>query len=330
MNSALVIASALLLFTGHVRSETFLLPAAGSDLVGSVRSIAVKRGDTLLDIARRFGLGYGEITSANPGIDPWVPEAGTPVVLPTQFVLPPGPRRGIVLNLPQLRLYYFPLPQRGAPAQVMTYPVGIGTDYATTPLGETRVVRKAANPVWRPSGDIREEHAADGHWLAAEVPPGPDNPLGKFALYLGLKGGYLIHGTNKPWGVGMRVSHGCIRLYPESIASLYPQVPVGTTVRVISEPLMLGWQGGAPYLQVFRGSDKRIDGAENLTPYVEAILRRMPRGQAVDWDKVMELLRNARGFPVPIAPQTPDWEQIVEKASGAAQGAGPDGALGNK
>jgi L,D-transpeptidase ErfK/SrfK len=325
---ALVLASSLLLFASHAGSETFPLPPRGTDLVGEVRAIVTKRGDTLLDIARRFGLGYGEITSANPGIDPWVPDEGTRVVLPTQFVLPPGPRRGIVLNLPQLRLFYFPPPPRGKPAQVVTLPVGIGTDYATTPLGETRVIRKAVDPVWRPSRDIREEHVADGHWLAAQVPPGPDNPLGKYALYLGLKGGYIIHGTNKPWGVGMRVSHGCIRLYPESIASLYPQVPVGTTVRVISEQLLLGMQGGVPYLQVFRGPEKRAASVENLTPYVEAILRRMPRGEAVDWEKVMDLLRAARTFPVPIAPGTPDMEQVMEQASDVSQDAAPDRASG--
>jgi L,D-transpeptidase ErfK/SrfK len=323
----LALASSLL-FASHALSETFPLPPSGTDLVGEVRAVVTRRGDTLLDIARRFGLGYGEITSANPGIDPWVPDEGTRVVLPTQFVLPPGPRRGIVLNLPQLRLFYFPPPQRGKPAQVVTHPVGIGTDYATTPLGETSVIRKAVDPVWRPSRDIREEHATDGHWLAAQVPPGPDNPLGKYALYLGLKGGYIIHGTNKPWGVGMRVSHGCIRLYPESIASLYPQVAIGTTVRVISEPLLLGVQGDAPYLQVFHSPEKRPEAVENLTPYVETILRRLPRGQAVDWDKVMELLRAARVFPVPIAPGSPEMEQVMEQASDAARDAEPDSASG--
>jgi L,D-transpeptidase ErfK/SrfK len=329
--SALVLASSLLLFPGPALSESFPLPPTGTDLVGEVQAIVTKRGDTLLDIARRFGLGYGEITSANPGIDPWMPDEGTRVILPTQFVLPPGPRSGIVLNLPQLRLFYFPPPQRGKPAQVVTHPVGIGTDYATTPLGETRVVRKEANPVWRPSRDIREEHAADGHWLAAEVPPGPDNPLGKYALYLGMKGGYLIHGTNKPWGVGMRVSHGCIRLYPESIASLYPQVPVGTTVRIISERLLVGVRGGVPYLQAFPGLGKPTESVESLTPDVETILRRVPNGQAVDWDKVMVLLRSARAIPVPIAPGTPDAEQVAEQASDVSETAGAgDPSVGTK
>jgi len=314
----MAIASLLLTCAGPARSDTFPLPSSGNDIVGELQMVTAKDGDTLLDIGRRYGLGYDEITAANPGVDPWLPGVGTRVVLPTQFVLPPGPRRGIVLNLAQLRLFYFPPPKPGKPAQVMTHPVGIGTDYARTPLGETHVVRKAVKPVWRPSPDIREEHVADGHWLEAQVPPGPDNPLGEYALYLALKGGYVIHGTNKPWGVGMRVSHGCIRLYPESIESLYPQVPVGTPVRVIDERLLVGVRGGVAYLQAFHGLEKRAEGEDNLTPDVVLILHRLRRGKAVDWDKVMELLRVTRGVPVPIAPGTPDVEQILEGARDAS------------
>jgi len=318
---AFALAIALLFRFGSALSATFPLPPAGTDIVGEIKVVRVKGGDTLLDIARLYGLGYGEITAANPGVDPWVPGDGTQVVLPTQFILPSGPRRGLVLNLAQLRLFYFPMPARGKPAQVITHPVGIGTDYASTPLGETRIVRKATNPVWRPSRDIREEHVADGHWLAAEVPPGPENPLGKFALYLALKGNYLIHGTNKPWGVGMRVSHGCIRLYPEGIESLYSHVPVGTEVRVVDERPLVGMRGGTLYLQAYPSQEKRLAGGENenLTPHVEAILRRVPRGQAVDWSKSMELLRNARALPVPITPGSPGIEEVIEEAVRASQ-----------
>ena len=295
-----------------------------------MQAIVTQGGDTLLDIARRFGLGYGEITAANPGIDPWVPDEGTRVILPTQFVLPPGPRSGIVLNLPQLRLFYFPPPQRGKPAQVLTYPVGIGTDYATTPLGETRVVRREVNPVWRPSRDIREEHVADGHWLAAQVPPGPDNPLGKYALYLGMKGGYLIHGTNKPWGVGMRVSHGCIRLYPESIESLYPQVPVGTTGarhqrtaaggnarrRALSAGVTPAWESGR---------EKRDEPHAGR----RAILRRLAARSSCGLGQGNALAAGARAVPVPIAPGTPDMEEVIEEqardVSREAANTGPSG-----
>lgn len=323
---AFALAVALLFRFGSALGATFPLPPAGTDIVGEVKVVRVKGSETLLDIARRYGLGYGEMTGANPGVDPWVPGDGTQVVLPTQFILPSGPRRGIVLNLAQLRLFYFPTPARGKPAQVITQPVGIGTDYASTPLGETRIVRKAASPVWRPSRDIREEHVADGHWLAAEVPPGPDNPLGKFALYLALKGNYLIHGTNKPWGVGMRVSHGCIRLYPEGIESLYSQVPVGTAVRIVDERLLLGMRDGKLYVQAYPSQEKRATSDdENLTAHVEAILRKVPRGQAVDWDKSMELLRTGRALPVPIAPGSPGIEEVIEQAVRASENT-PDAA----
>jgi L,D-transpeptidase ErfK/SrfK len=318
---AFALAAILLFRFGSAVCATFPLPPPGTDIVGEVKVVRVKGGDTLLDIARRNGLGYGEIAAANPGVDPWVPGDGTQVVLPTQFILPSGPRRGIVLNLAQLRLFYFPTPARGKPAQVITQPVGIGTDYASTPLGETRIVRKAVNPVWRPSRDIREEHVADGHWLPAEVPPGLENPLGKFALYLALKGNYLIHGTNKPWGVGMRVSHGCIRLYPEGIESLYSQVPVGTAVRVVDERPLLGMRGGTLYLQAYPSQEKRLGSADNgnLTAHVEAILRKVPRGQAVDWDKSMELLHSGRALPVPIAPGSPGIQEVIEEAVRASE-----------
>ena len=297
-------------------AATFPLPPHGTDLVGEVQVVIAREEDTLLDLARRFDLGYGEITAANPGVDAWVPGAGTRVVVPTQFVLPPGPRRGIVLNLAQLRLFYFPPAKRGQPAQVITHPVGIGTDYAQTPLGQTKVVRKTPNPVWRPPPDIREEHAADGDWLPAEVPSGPGNPLGSFALYLGLGGGYLIHGTNKPWGIGMRVSHGCIRLYPEDIESLYAQVPVGSPVRIIDQRYMLGWRDKLPYLQAFPRIQALPDEeGENLTPVIEAIARSLPRQRGVDWSKVAAVASQKRAIPVPISTGSHALEQILRNAT---------------
>lgn len=307
--------SLVVLCSAFARAATYPLPPSGDDIVGEIKMVTAGEKDTLLDIARRHGLGYAEITAANPGVDPWLPGAGARVLVPTQFILPPGPRRGLVLNLAQFRLFYFPTPKAGQPATVITYPIGIGTDYASTPLGETRIARKAANPVWRPSPEVREEHVADGHWLAAEVPPGPDNPLGKFALYLAMKGSYLIHGTNKPYGVGMRVSHGCIRLYPESIEALFPLVPIGTPVRVISERVVVGMRKGIPYVQKFSVPDTRATPEEdNLTLDVEAILRNIPRGRAIDWDKVMGQLHASRAIPVPIAPNTPMMEELIDRA----------------
>jgi L,D-transpeptidase ErfK/SrfK len=296
------------------RAETFAMPPAGVDLVGEIRVVAAKAEDTLLDIARRFNLGYNEITAANPGVDAWVPGEGTRIIVPTQFILPPGPRRGVILNIAQMRLFYFVEAKQGHPAQVVTQPVGIGTDYARTPLGETKVVRKTPDPIWRPSRDIREEHAAAGHWVDAEVKPGPDNPLGKYALYLGLPGGYLIHGTNKPWGIGMRVSHGCIRLYPEGIETLYPYVPVGAPVRIIDERFFLGWRNGVPYLQAFAVTEEEQGGGD-LTPLVQNLLRKMARTAPPDWGKAIRIASERRGIALPIAPKSQTLEEIVQQRS---------------
>jgi L,D-transpeptidase ErfK/SrfK len=228
-------------------AATYPLPEDG-DIVGEVTTITARHEDTLADLARRHGLGYDQMARANPNVDPWTPGEGTTIVLPTQFILPNAPREGIVLNVPEMRLYYYPKAESGQPRQVVTFPVGIGREGWNTPLGRTQIVRKVAGPTWYPPASIRAEHAADGDILPEMVPPGPDNPLGDFAMYLGFKG-YLIHGTNKPYGVGMRVSHGCVRLYPEHIAALFPHVPVDTPVHVVNQPFKVGWRGGQLFLE---------------------------------------------------------------------------------
>jgi L,D-transpeptidase ErfK/SrfK len=250
-------------------------------------------------LGRRNDLGYSEIVAANPGVDPWVPGAGTKVVLPTQFVLPPGPRHGIVVDLAQMRLFYFPQGKPGEPPHVITHPIGIGREYRLPPVGETRVVRKAKDPSWRPPDWVRQEHERDGDVLPSVVPPGPDNPLGEYALYLGIPG-YLIHGTNRPWGIGMRVSGGCVRLYPEDIGPLYQQVPVGTPVRIVSEPFVLGRRGSALYLKVFAslGEDAATEPYD-LTPIVKAVLERLAPGEKPDWDATMRATQR-RGVPVQV------------------------------
>jgi len=307
------------LFSSACCADTFPLPPPGEDIVGELHVVITKQEDTLLDIARRFNLGYNEITAANPGVDAWVPGEGTRVVVPSQFILPPGPRRGVVLNLAQMRLFYFAEAKKGQPAQVVTQPVGIGTDYARTPLGETRVVRKMPDPIWRPSRDIREEHVAAGHWLEAEIKPGPDNPLGKYALYLGLSGGYLIHGTNKPWGIGMRVSHGCIRLYPEGIEALYPYVPVGAPVRIINERFFLGARKSVPYLQAFGEIDDESEKETDLTPLVQVLLKRTGRGGPPDWAKAMRIASERRGIPLPISPAGQTSDEILRQLAAPAE-----------
>lgn len=230
-------------------AATYDLPEDGSDIVGEISSTTATFDDTLIDIARRHGVGYQDIVRANPGVNVWVPGEGTDVILPTQYVLPPGPREGIVLNLPEYRLYYFPKPADGKTAQVITYPISIGRQDWETPIGVTRIIAKAVNPSWYPPQSVREEHAAEGRPLASVVPPGPDNPLGKHAMRLGLPG-YLIHGTNRPAGVGMRVTHGCLRMFPEDIESLFDLVSINTRVRLINEPVKIGWRGDELVLEV--------------------------------------------------------------------------------
>jgi L,D-transpeptidase ErfK/SrfK len=230
-------------------AEVYDLPPAGNDVVGAVTIVKARADDTLIEIARRHGMGYEDIVRANPDVDTWLPGEGTEVVLPTRYVLPPGERRGLILNLAEYRLYYFPEPQGDLPAIVMTYPMSIGRMDWETPLGRTSVVAKVTNPSWYPPASVRAEHEADGDPLPRIVPPGPKNPLGKHAMRLGLPG-YLIHGTNRPAGVGMRVTHGCIRLFPEDISFLFGKVGIDTPVRIINEPVKIGWDGDELVVEV--------------------------------------------------------------------------------
>jgi L,D-transpeptidase ErfK/SrfK len=294
----LVAAVALASFATVAQASTYpLSPESG--VVGVLQSVATGAEDTLSDVARHFGVGWTEITRANPGVDPWLPGAGARVTVPTEHVLPHAPHDGLVLNLPEMRLYYFPHPQAGYPPVVMTYPVSIGRMDWSTPLGFTRVVAKERNPVWRPPASIRAEHAADGDDLPAVVAAGPDNPLGQFALRLAMPG-YLIHGTNKPYGVGMRVSHGCVRLYPEDIEQLFQQVPVGTPVRIINQPYKAGWRNGALFLE----SHQPLDGqpVRNFTPAVRVVVAAtLNRPVRIDWDVVERVASEARGIPIRIS-----------------------------
>lgn len=216
------------------------LAAPPDGVIGMPATYVTIEEDTLLDIARHYDLGYVEVRAANPGIDPWLPGAGRTIVLPTRHVLPDAPHRGIVINLPELRLYFFPA--EGAPR---SFPVGIGGEGKETPVGRTEITAKRVHPTWIPT---ESEHDEDPN-LPAMIPPGPDNPMGEYALYLGLKG-YAIHGTNKPYGIGRRDSHGCIRMYPEDIETLFRLASVGTPVTVVNQPAKAGWSGGTLYLEV--------------------------------------------------------------------------------
>lgn len=234
-------------------ASALTLPAPdrpGDGVIGSppyeVKYVAAKYEDTLIDIAVEHRLGQDEIVLANPTVDRWLPGAGTPVRIPTSFVLPNAPRQGIVVNLPEMRIYYYP-----NASQVVTYAIGIGRENNwKTPLVKTQIAGKMENPSWTPPPSIIAEHLADGDVLDPYYPPGPDNPLGLFAFRLGIPG-YLIHSTQKTNGIGMRVSHGCMRMYPEDIEKFFPMVKVGTSVNIVNQPIKVGWYHDTLYLEVF-------------------------------------------------------------------------------
>jgi L,D-transpeptidase ErfK/SrfK len=283
-----------------VHADSFNLPA-DSDIVGQVKSISSRYEDTLLDIARRFDLGYNQITLANPAIDPWLPGAGTNIILSAQYVLPAAPRQGIVLNLAEMRLYYYPATENGEDLKVVSHPVGIGRKGWETPTGKTQVADKIANPSWYPPISVRAEHAEHGEILPDIVPPGPGNPLGHHAIRLDWRQ-YLIHGTNKPNGIGMTVSHGCVRLYPEDIESLFEQVAVGTPVYIINQPYKAGWHDGVLYLQAYPPLPQDGQPGKQLTEAVRAVIAATEAMQdiVIDWKKVIEVADQASGIPVPV------------------------------
>jgi L,D-transpeptidase ErfK/SrfK len=298
-----------------IQSDRFVLPPAGTDVVGDIQIAIARYEDTLPDIARRYGLGYEEIVAANPGVDPWLPGEDTRVILPTQYILPEAPREGLVLNLASMRLFYFPEPEQGEPAVVITHPIGIGREGWRTPQGTTRITAKTVNPVWVVPASVRREHARARDPLPPVVPAGPDNPLGDFAMRLALTR-YLIHGTNNPYGVGMRVSHGCVRLYPEDIARLFPEVPVGTPVRIINQPYVAGWRDGLLYLDAHQPlAEEARRWGESLAPMEEAVARKASAaGGRIDWDKARETAREARGIPVPVSAGSPGLADLLEGA----------------
>lgn len=295
-----------------VPGDRYLLPPGGDDVVGKIQVAVARHSDTLLDIARRYDLGYEEIVAANPGVDVWLPGAGTRVVLPTQFVLPDAPRDGLILNLASMRLFYFPQPQAGKRPVVITHPIGIGREGWQTPEGLMTVTQKKVKPAWTVPASVRRERAAAGEPLPPIVATGPDNPLGNFAMRLS-NPLYLIHGTNKPYGVGTRVSHGCIRLYPEDIARLFPQVPEGTPVRIVNRPFMVGWLKGQLYLEVHPPLAEQVKRWGNsLKPMKSAVSRKS--AVAVNWGLAEKIAREAKGIPLPVLSGSPKRAEIVHDA----------------
>jgi L,D-transpeptidase ErfK/SrfK len=284
-----------------------LIPAVAAgagflDAYGGIRETTSYRAtydDTLLDVARRFKLGYVEIVAANPGTDPWIPGEGTNVVLPTVHLLPDAAPEGIIINLADMRLYYFAQPG----GSVESFPIGIGRDGLTTPLGSTQVARKQKDPTWRPTPRMRAEKPE----LPEAVPPGPDNPLGNRAMYLGWPQ-YLIHGTNKPLGIGRRTSSGCVRMYPEDVEYLFDRVAIGTKVTVVDQPIKLSWIDDALYIEAHptQVQSDQIEMSGKFDPILDSSVVDQvlavagPRAPMLDWSLIRQATIERRGYPIRI------------------------------
>ena len=264
-------------------------------VVGEQRTVVVREGDTMMDIARLHDLGFNEIVDANPGIDPWVPPVGTRLVLPTAFVLPCCTYDGLVVNIPEMRLYYFRSGPRADTTVVQTFPVGLGREEFRTPRGTFRVTGKTVNPTWNVPERIRQEHIRERNDDRRVIPGGhPDNPLGKYRLELD-RTLFRIHGTNIPWGVGMLVSHGCIRLYPEDIERLFPLVPLGTRVELTYQPVKVGVRRGTTYVEV-HGDVYRVGGS----PYAAALEAVRRRRLPADRDALRLAVATPTGVARPV------------------------------
>ena len=331
----LILACSLLATYAHATS--YELKDSTDSIIGKLDSTVVGREYTLLDIAREYGFGYQDLKLLNPEIDIWMPKDGEVVQLPSRFILPNVPREGVVLNIPEMRLYYFPPHKQGEPVEVYTYPLGVGREGWDTPYKKTRIVGKKKHPDWRPPKSILKEHEDAGDPLPKVVKAGPDNPLGDYALRLGLPA-YLIHGTNKPWGIGMRVSHGCIRLYPEDIAELFQKVKVGTPVNIINKPYKIGGADGVLYLEahpplttatrdeygdIIESVDEYGEpinrdndyGTVNFTQVVEMIVASTDEDEyLIDWGMAKIVSSEAKGIPIAIGVAIAKETQIMSQA----------------
>ena len=305
ISTPLFLACALLNFSAH--ATTYPLPVNPDDsLIGEQPETGLytqaQQGDTLLDIALEYNIGQNEIVLANPNVDRWLPGENTEVRIPASRILPDAPNQGLILNLPEFRLYYFPKHGDKQPSgQVITHPISIGRMDWDTPLGTTKIVAKTKDPDWRPPQSIKDEHAAQGDILPDIVLAGPNNPLGQYAMRLGIPG-YLIHGTNKPFGVGMRVSHGCVRMYPKDIEDLFPLIKTGTAVTIVNQPIKVGWLNNTLYIEVYpelEGTQSSF--TESLQMAMSLIEQKNGQGIPIlDGATLRQALTQRNGHPVAI------------------------------
>lgn len=287
------------LFILNAAAERFPLPPPDVNVIGHIQApVVAKKGETFVELARRYGIGYDALEKLNRGLDGLYLKEGDLVILPSRMILPDAPREGIVINLPEMRLYYYPPDE----PYVDVYAIGIGREGWATPTGKMSIIEKRPNPTWTPPASIRAEHAAQGDILPAVVPAGPDNPLGLFAMRLS-NPDYLIHGTNKPEGVGMRVSHGCIRMYPEGIEALFQKAKLNTSVNIVNQPMKMGYFADQVYLEFHAplGEYERTL-AENVSDAQEMVAREAAaRGLKIAPEVVAQVVMEETGIPVEVA-----------------------------
>ena len=304
-NSLKTLAVVFLVWAASVcnsQATVLQLPTNGDSVVGQFQHAVLSASDTFVDIARLYNVGFNELVAANPNVDPWLPGDGTQLVIPSQYVLPNVPWKGIVVNIAEMRLYYFPPAEDSQIPLVYTFPIGIGRENWETPLGHFKVVEKMENPIWTAPQSVLDEARREGREIAAVVPPGPDNPLGEHALMLDAPG-YLIHGTNKPLTIGRRVSHGCLRMYPEDVEQLIHRVPRGVPVTIIDAPTKVGRKDNVLYVEIHPPLKKVKNGEMELRTNTVAVIEDFA-GSGLGhetWKRVFNVTSQLSGVPVPVA-----------------------------
>ncbi len=300
MRISQMLALPLVLLMGAAIAETYHYHP-GEDVVGNIGIHTIQDGDNFLQLAQTFRIGFNELVDANPDIDPWIPEQDAQIIIPTQYVLPNVEREGVVINLAELRLYQFHGTVNNI-SSVSTYPVSVGKDDEwKTPLTFTRITSKTAKPNWYPPASIRKEHEENNDPLPKVVPPGPDNPLGDYKMGLALAG-YLIHGTNVPEGIGMRVTHGCIRLHPVGIEKLFKSVEVNTPVTIVNQPYKVGWRDNKLYVETHSEIEEQEKASSrNLTEFVQLVVAQTKEKQQhnykILWERGYQEAREKNGVP---------------------------------
>ncbi|WP_455204704.1 L,D-transpeptidase family protein [Kaarinaea lacus] len=323
LKAAIVVATVFC--TPILKAAVFQVPENGDSVVGQLQQITLNSTDTFVDVARAYNVGYNELVAANPNVDPWLPGAGTQIVLPTQYILPNEPWKGIIVNIAEMRMYYFPESKSGAKSVVYTFPIGIGRENWETPLGDFHVIEKMVDPVWTVPDSVLAEAKKNGTEMPAVIPPGPDNPLGKHALMLDAPG-YLIHGTNKPLTIGRRVSHGCLRMYPEDVEQLIFRVPRGVDVKIVNEPVKVGKKDNVLFLEMHPPLIETKSSDVKLRAMTVTSIENYARTEFAHqvWQRVFDVSSQLNGVPIPISElsqqnNNEQWVLRIESTNNGSQ-----------